>query len=176
MVSIAIRVVFEQEEEAAAKAQQEKKAKMEVVEDGVLELSEDGSFDTSAATVAAASAAKASAVAAATATAPDAESEPMQVGDAKGIDFAETEEEKERKLREEEEDKTPPRTSLCELFALSLSVIPTVLLESCLICMSCSAALTNSLCIRIFCISSVAQRWATAAGRTSTCGRSSCPT
>eukprot|EP01032_Pedospumella_encystans_P008701 gene8701-10295_t len=120
-------------EEEAAKAKAAEQAKAKVVEDDVLELSEDGSFDTAAATAAAASTASgfsyAKAAAAAkdlpsppvtTSSAPAAtkasteaadevedQSEPMDISNAKGIDFPETEEERERKLREEEEDKTP---------------------------------------------------------------------
>ncbi len=120
--------MFSQEEEAAAlKLQSEKKAKVE--DDGILELSEDGSFDTAAAAkvsyAAKAAAAAASAappapparvavpVAAPAAVAAEGEeadlSAPMEVDSAKGIDFPETEEERERKLLEAEEDKTPPR-------------------------------------------------------------------
>eukprot|EP00598_Pedospumella_elongata_P002858 CAMPEP_0184976310 /NCGR_PEP_ID=MMETSP1098-20130426/7296_1 /TAXON_ID=89044 /ORGANISM="Spumella elongata, Strain CCAP 955/1" /LENGTH=379 /DNA_ID=CAMNT_0027499157 /DNA_START=43 /DNA_END=1182 /DNA_ORIENTATION=- len=120
-------------EEEAAKAKAAEQAKAKVVEDDVLELSEDGSFDTAAATAAAASTASgfsyAKAAAAVkdlpsppvtTTSAPAAtkvsteavdevedQSEPMDISNAKGIDFPETEEERERKLREEEEDKTP---------------------------------------------------------------------
>eukprot|EP01032_Pedospumella_encystans_P010177 gene10177-11915_t len=119
-------------EEEAAKAKAAEQAKPKVVEDDVLELSEDGSFDTAAATAAAASAASGFSYAKAAAAAKDLpsppvatsapaatqafteaadevedQSEPMDISNAKGIDFPETEEERERKLREEEEDKTP---------------------------------------------------------------------
>jgi len=105
------------------------------VEDDVLELSEDGSFDTSKAPVStsapkepfsyakAAAAAKdlpapvvtlapvpvaaAPAAKAAETDGPADESEPMDIS--KPIDFPETDEERERKVREEEEDKTPAR-------------------------------------------------------------------
>ena len=64
-------------------------------------MSEDGTFDTSAASASSsfADAAKKA-------------GEPVKIGEAKGIDFPETEEERERKLREEEEDKTPARKSI----------------------------------------------------------------
>ena len=64
-------------------------------------MSEDGTFDTSAASASSsfADAAKKA-------------GEPVKIGEAKGIDFPETEEERERKIREEEEDKTPARKSI----------------------------------------------------------------
>lgn len=121
--------IASQEEEAAAQKQQaEKKAKVE--DDRVLELSEDGTFDTSAAPAAKPSYASAAhAGAAKTAPAPsaapvkaahektatndepDATGEPTEIGSVKGTDFPETEEERERRAKEEEEDKTPARKS-----------------------------------------------------------------
>lgn len=125
-----------QEEEEAAKAKlAAEQAKTKMVEDDVLELSEDGSFDTAAAAASAAAPAAGFSYAKAAAAAKDLpsppvtatsasiatkqsteeanevedQSEPMDISNAKGIDFPETEEERERKLREEEEDKTPAR-------------------------------------------------------------------
>jgi hypothetical protein len=67
-------------------------------DDGVLEMNEDGHFDTAAAAAPAAADAPSYAAAA---------SKPVAVGSA--VDFPETDEERERKIREEEEDKTPAR-------------------------------------------------------------------
>lgn len=112
-------------EEEAAKAKQIAKP---VEDDGILELTEDGSFDTAAVDATkpkpyAAAAAAAANIPAPKAeprvvkpseivseTQPEEESTAMQI-DGANVSFPETEEERERKIKEEEEDKTPPRKS-----------------------------------------------------------------
>ena len=190
------------QEEEAAKAKAAEQAKAKVVEDDVLELSEDGSFDTAAATAAAASTASGFSYAKAAAAAKDLpsppvtstsapaatkasteaadevedQSEPMDISNAKGIDFPETEEERERKLREEEEDKTPARKfKVCLLVSLALymSSIYAGPNKSCVATShSFTASLNLPLTLSNF-ISTHAQPSATAVAPTSTCGSSS---
>jgi len=92
------------EEATKAKALAEKKAP-KAQEDDVLEMTEDGTFDTASLPPAPAAAAVA---APAVVSKPSADAAPMPMDTDSPVEFAETDEERERKIREEEEDKTPP--------------------------------------------------------------------